>query len=67
MAVLNMRACGASPVTSPRLFSAYRGANDDVRVAVAHLRRTRIAEETPLAALGWSNSGTIINNCLAEQ
>ncbi|EOD06252.1 hypothetical protein EMIHUDRAFT_222411 [Emiliania huxleyi CCMP1516] len=33
VAVVNMRACGGSPVTSPRLFSAYRGANDDVRLA----------------------------------
>jgi hypothetical protein len=29
---MNMRACGSSPVTSPRLFSAYRGANDDAVV-----------------------------------
>ena len=68
VAVLNMRGCGGGPVTSPRLFSAYRGANDDVRTAVAHLRRTRLAGgKAPLAALGWSNSGTIVNNCLAEQ
>jgi len=66
--VLNMRACGGSPVTSPRLFSAYRGANDDVRTAVAHMRRTRLAGgSAPLALIGWSNSGTIVNNCLAEQ
>ena len=31
VAVVNMRACGGAPVTSPRLFSAYRGANDDMR------------------------------------
>ena len=40
VAVINMRACGSSPVTSPRLFSAYRGANDDLRLAVKHLRAT---------------------------
>jgi len=50
VAVINMRACGNSPVTSPLLFSAYRGANDDVRLAVAHLRKTRLngcAQHTP--------------------
>ena len=70
VAVINMRACGSSPVTSPRLFSAYRGANDDMRVAVRHLRETRLGgadSGTPLAAIGWSNSGTIVNNVLAEQ
>ena len=67
VAVLNMRACGSSPVTSPRLFSAYRGANDDVRLAVAHLRRTRLDGGGRVAAIGWSNSGTIVNNVLAEQ
>lgn len=41
VAVINMRACGNSPVTSPRLFSAYRGANDDMRTAVRWLRRER--------------------------
>ena len=56
VAVINMRACGASPVTSPRLFSAYRGANDDLRKAVAHLRATRldgggrIVDETSMSA-----------------
>ena len=67
VAVLNMRACGSSPVTSPRLFSAYRGANDDVRLAVAHLRRSRLGGAGVVAAVGWSNSGTILNNVLAEQ
>ena len=67
VAVINMRACGASPVTSPRLFSAYRGANDDLRKAVAHLRATRLDGGGRIAVLGWSNSGTIVNNVLAEQ
>ena len=67
VAVINMRACGASPVTSPRLFSAYRGANDDLRLAVAHLRATRLGGGGRVAVLGWSNSGTIVNNVLAEQ
>ena len=67
VAVLNMRGCGSSPVTSPRLFSAYRGANDDVRTAVAHLRATRLGAGGVVAALGWSNSGTIVNNVMAEQ
>ena len=68
-----MRGCGSSPVTSSRLFSAYRGANDDVRWAVRHLRKTRLAADehgrtaAPLAAVGWSNSGTIVNNVIAEQ
>ena len=102
VAVINMRACGNSPVTSPRLFSAYRcapaartsldararpspalcapptssppalmhahrGANDDVRTAVEWLRRERLGGGGVLAGLGWSNSGTILNNVLAEQ
>jgi len=67
VAVINMRACGSSPVTSPRLFSAYRGANDDLRLAVKHLRKTRLGGGGVLAAVGWSNSGTIVNNVLAEQ
>jgi len=75
VAVINMRACGDSPVTSPRLFSAYRGANDDLRLAVRHLRATRLGgaeggkggKGGTLAAVGWSNSGTIVNNALAEQ
>lgn len=48
---------------------AYRGANDDVRAAVAHLRQNRLngSLETPFAVIGWSNSGTILNNVLAEQ
>ena len=69
VAVVNMRACGGSPVTSPQLFSAYRGANDDLRLAVRHLRNSRLGGEggAPLAVIGWSNSGTILNNVLAEQ
>ena len=70
VAVVNMRACGDSPVTSPRMFSAYRGANDDLRFVVQHLRETRLdgaACGTPVAVIGWSNSGTILNNVLAEQ
>ena len=46
--------------SSPGLFSAYRGANDDVRVAVAYLRAARLGGgKAPIAAIGWSNSGTI--------
>jgi len=45
----------------------YRGANDDMRVAIKHLRTTRLAGGGTLAAVGWSNSGTILNNVLAEQ
>jgi hypothetical protein len=67
VAVVNMRACGGSAVTSPRLFSAYRGANDDLRLAVRHLRKTRLRGGARVAAVGWSNSGTILNNVLAEQ
>ena len=70
VAVVNMRACGGAPVTSPQLFSAYRGANDDLRLAVSHLRSTRLGgrrDGAPVAVIGWSNSGTILNNVLAEQ
>ena len=65
--VLNMRSCGDAPVTSPRFFSAHRGATDDVRVALEHLARVRGAGAPPIAALGWSNGGSIVVNALAEQ
>ena len=64
--VLNMRSCGGSPVTSPRLFSACRGSTDDVRLAIEHVRATRISDAAPLAAVGWSNGGNIIANVLSE-
>jgi len=65
VAVLNMRSCGGSEVTSPRFFSARRGSTDDVRAAVTHVRD---AYDPPtLAAIGWSNSGSIVTNALAEQ
>jgi len=47
-----------------------------VRFAVQHLRQTRLGggnsstdgkTRAPLAVIGWSNSGTILNNVLAEQ
>ncbi|KAJ8601033.1 hypothetical protein CTAYLR_007962 [Chrysophaeum taylorii] len=64
VAVLNMRSCGESPVTSPRFFSAYRGSTEDVALAVSELRAS--LEPSMLAAIGWSNSGTIVVNALAE-
>jgi len=69
VAVLNMRGCGGSQITSPRFFSAHRGSTDDVRVAVAHCRvSAHLARDAPcVAAVGWSNGATIINNALAEQ
>jgi predicted alpha/beta-fold hydrolase len=69
VAVLNMRGCGGSPITSPRFFSAHRGSTDDVRTAVRHIRSSaHLALHAPVvAAVGWSNGGTIINNALAEQ
>ena len=66
VAVLNMRGCGSSPVTSPRLFSAYRGANDDCAPRWRTCAR-RGSAPAAVAALGWSNSGTIVNNVMAEQ
>ena len=54
-------------MTSPRFFSAFRGATDDVRLCVRHLRESYVAQGTPLAVLGWSNGGSIVNNLLAEQ
>jgi predicted alpha/beta-fold hydrolase len=64
--VVNMRSCGRAPVTSPRFFSAFRGATDDVRVAVAHIRK-QLPPGAKVAVVGWSNGATILNNCLAEQ
>lgn len=61
--VLNMRSCGDSPVTSPRFFSAYLGSTDDVAVAVDYIRERR--RPSAVAAVGWSNSGTIVVNTLA--
>eukprot|EP00667_Euglena_gracilis_P005124 EG_transcript_5153 len=66
-AVVNMRGCGGSPITTPRFFSAHRGSTDDVRLAVTHLRQRRLGPATPIAAMGWSNGATIVNNLLAEQ
>lgn len=67
--VLNMRGCGGSAVTSPRFFSAHRGSTDDVRLAVRHIRASEhLGRHAPVvAAVGWSNGATIINNALAEQ
>jgi len=64
--VVNMRGCGAAPMTSPRFFSAFRGATDDVRVAIAHVR-TLLSADAKVAVIGWSNGATILNNALAEQ
>ena len=64
--VVNMRSCGKAPVTSPRFFSAFRGATDDVRVAVTHIRK-HLGPDTKVAVVGWSNGATILNNFLAEQ
>lgn len=60
---LNMRSCGGSEVTSPRFFSARRGAVDDVEQAVRRIRRDW--RPSRLCAVGWSNSGTIVVNALA--
>ena len=65
VAVLNMRACGGSPVSSPRFFSAYRGSTDDMRQAVSYLRREHLGSNI-LAVIGWSNGGSVVNNYLAE-
>mmetsp|Transcript_13735 Transcript_13735/g.43387 ORF Transcript_13735/g.43387 Transcript_13735/m.43387 type:complete len:427 (-) Transcript_13735:188-1468(-) len=65
VAVLNMRACGDSPVTSPRFFSAYRGSTDDVALAVQAIRE-RFAPPA-VVGVGWSNSGTIVINALAAE
>uniref|UniRef100_A0A7S1J870 AB hydrolase-1 domain-containing protein n=1 Tax=Eutreptiella gymnastica TaxID=73025 RepID=A0A7S1J870_9EUGL len=65
--IINMRGCGESPVTSPRFFSAYRGSTDDVRLAVSHARKHFVQPGSLVAAVGWSNGGTIVNNLLAEQ
>ena len=54
--VLNMRSCGGSAVSSPRFFSAHRGATDDVRVALRHVRAAALVDPAaPIALLGWSN------------
>ena len=65
VAVLNMRSCGESPVTSPRFFSARRGSTDDVRAAIAAIRAKY--DPPKIGVVGWSNSGTIVANALAEQ
>jgi predicted alpha/beta-fold hydrolase len=60
-----MRGAGGVPITSPRLFSARKGATDDVAAAVRHLRARRGA--ATVFAVSWSNGGTVINNYVAEQ
>mmetsp|Transcript_63587 Transcript_63587/g.196903 ORF Transcript_63587/g.196903 Transcript_63587/m.196903 type:complete len:376 (+) Transcript_63587:137-1264(+) len=70
--VLNMRGCGGSPVRTPRLFSAYRGSTDDVRVGVRYVRQQLLGggsagEEGDVLLVGWSNGATIVANALAEQ
>ena len=64
--VVNMRSCGGAPVTSPRFFSAFRGATDDVRLALLHVRE-QLRPGAKVAVVGWSNGATILNNALAEQ
>lgn len=64
--VVNMRSCGGAPLTSPRFFSAFRGATDDVRLAIAHVRK-QLRPGAKVAVVGWSNGATILNNALAEQ
>ena len=67
VAILNMRSCGGSPVTSPRFFSACRGSTCDVRFVVAYVRERFVAPGSSIAVMGWSNGGSIVNNLLAEQ
>lgn len=72
VAVLNMRASSGCPQTTPRLYSAYHGATDDVRVGVRYVRESLLggrssAEAAPVFLIGWSNGGTIVANTLAEQ
>jgi predicted alpha/beta-fold hydrolase len=64
--VVNMRGCGKAPVLSPRFFSAFRGATDDVRVALTYVRQ-HLRSGNKVAVVGWSNGATILNNALAEQ
>jgi len=70
-AVLNMRGCGGSPVLTPRLFSAYRGSTDDVRLGLRYVRRELLGgaagERGDVMLVGWSNGATIVANALAEQ
>jgi len=67
VAVLNMRGCGNSPVISPRFFSAMRGSLEDVRETVRYMREELAGPRAPIAALGWSNGATIVNNYAAQQ
>ena len=64
VAVVNMRGCAETPVTSPRFFSAYRGSTDDVKLAVKYLRENYGPEK--VVALGWSNSASITINLASE-
>lgn len=71
-AVLNMRGCAGAPLRTPRLFSAYRGSTDDVRMAVRYVREIlmgggEVGAQGQVFLLGWSNGATIVANTLAEQ
>jgi len=66
IAAVNMRACGGRRIETPRFFSAYRGSVDDLAAAVDKAREMFQPEK--VAAIGWSNSGSIlINSCAQEE
>lgn len=72
VAALNMRGCGNCELKTPRLFSLYRGATDDVRIAVSFIRQRlfragKRGAEAQIVLLGWCLGASIAINTLAEQ
>ncbi|GAB5371597.1 hypothetical protein AAMO2058_001593900, partial [Amorphochlora amoebiformis] len=74
VAILNMRGCGNSPISSPRLFSAYRGSVEDMRLAVSYIRgvagaaeKARGSGKVQVGALGWSCGASITTNFAGSQ
>ncbi|CAJ1443606.1 unnamed protein product [Effrenium voratum] len=67
---LNLRGCGGVELKTARPASAYRGATDDLRVAVRYVREKLLNEtkaRCQVCFAGWSLGGNMIVNALAEQ
>ncbi|CAK9217031.1 unnamed protein product [Sphagnum troendelagicum] len=60
--VLNPRGCAASPLTTPRIFTA--ADSDDVHLAVHHISRTR--PQSTLLVIGWGFGANMLAKYLGE-
>jgi predicted alpha/beta-fold hydrolase len=60
--VLNPRGCAASPLTTPRIFTA--ADSDDVHLAVHHISRTQ--PQSTLLVIGWGFGANMLAKYLGE-